>query len=606
MATPTPRAIRIGGAAGFLGDSATSTPQLLRSGVDYLVYDYLAEATMSVLARAMRRRPEAGYARDFTDRIFGPNLRRILATGTKLVTNAGGMNLRACRERMEHIAAEQGVDVRIALVEGDDLRPRLEELAALGLEEMSTRAPTPDPATVLSANAYLGAFPIADALRAGADVVLTGRVVDSALTLGPLVHEFDWGTEDHDLLAAGSLAGHVIECGAQATGGLFTDWEQVPDWAHIGYPIAECHADGRFLITKPEGTGGLCTPATVAEQILYEIDDPQRYTLPDVVCDFAHVEVSPAGRDRVEVTGARGRPPTSTYKVCVTHEDGYRSIVVSPVVGRDAARKAERQAAAVIERTEEMLADLGFPPYRAHRVEALGAEASYGPHARTRETREVACRISVEHAQRDALEPFLREVNSPTTSMSVGTTGWFGAPPTTAPVVRVASFLLDKREVTAEVTVGEETRAAAVPTQGGFDPAEIARPTVETTAADSDAATTVPLIAVAHGRSGDKGDGFNIGIIARRPAHLTVLRAVLTEEAVAAHLRHEFNDPSQAQVARYELPGLHALNFVFTQALGGGQFASLRLDPLAKGKAQQLLDMEVRVPAWVAEDVATC
>ncbi len=601
----TDRAIRIGGAAGFLGDSATSTPQLLRAGVDYLVYDYLAEATMSVLARAMRRRPEAGYARDFTERIFGPNLAELVATGTKVVTNAGGMNPRACRERMQQLAAEQGLEVRIALVEGDDLRPRLEELAATGVREMSTGAPLPDPDAVLSANAYLGAFPIAEALRAGADVVLTGRVVDSALTLGPLVHEFGWGPGDHDLLAAGSLAGHVIECGAQATGGLFTDWEQVPDWAHIGYPIAECHADGRFVVTKPEGTGGLCTPATVTEQILYEIEDPQRYTLPDVVCDFAQVEVTSAGEDRVEVTGVRGRAPTSTYKVCLTHEDGYRSIVVSPVVGRDAARKAERQAAAVIERTEEMLADSGYPPYRAHRIEALGAEASYGPHARARDTREVACRISVEHEQRDALEPFLREVNSPVTSMSVGSTGWYGSPPTTSPVVRVASFLLDKAHVTAEVSLGEDTWSAVVPTHGGFDPAEITRPTVETATTGSQATTTVPLIAVAHGRSGDKGDGFNIGIIARRPEQLPVLRAVLTEEAVAAHLRHEFNDPDRARVVRYELPGLHALNFVFAEALGGGQFASLRMDPLAKGKAQQLLDMEVTVPAWAVEDAAT-
>jgi hypothetical protein len=597
--------IRIGGAAGFLGDSATSTPQLLRAGVDYLVYDYLAEATMSVLARALRRRPEAGFARDFTDRVWAPNLRELVASGTTVVTNAGGMNPRACRDRMEQLAAEQGVDIRIALVEGDDLRPRLQELAAAGLVEMSTGLPLPDPAAVLSANAYLGAFPIADALRAGADVVLTGRVVDSALTLGPLIHEFGWGPEQYDLLAAGSLAGHVIECGAQATGGLFTDWEEVPDWAHIGYPIAECRADGHVQITKPQGTGGLCTPATVTEQILYEIEDPQRYVLPDVVCDFAQVEVAAVDEARVEVTGVRGHPPTATSMVCVTHEDGFRSIVISPVVGRDAAHKAERQAAAVIERTEEMLAAQGYPPYRAHRIEALGAEASYGPHARTRDTREVACRISVEHDQREALEPFLREVNSPVTSMAVGSTGWFGSPPTTAPVVRVSSYLLDKREVTAQVVLGDRATTCNVASGGGFDPAAIERPVVEPAPAPPADSPTVPLIAVAHGRSGDKGDGFNIGIVARRAEYLPALRAALTEDAVAEHLRHEFNDPATGRVVRYELPGLLSMNFVFAEALGGGQFASLRLDPLAKGKAQQLLDMEIRVPAWMAQEVAS-
>ena len=594
----TDRMVRIGGASGFLGDSAISTPQLLAAGVDYLVYDYLAEATMSLLARVQRKRPDAGYARDFTDRIWARNLAGIARRGTKVVTNAGGTNPRACRDRMLELAAEQGVDVRIAVVEGDDVRGDLPQLR--DVREMSTGAPLPDLDRVLSANAYLGAFPIAAALAAGADVVVTGRVVDSACTLGALVHEFGWRPADHDLLAAGSLAGHVLECGAQATGGLFTDWEDVADWADVGYPVAECRADGTFVVTKPNGTGGLCTPATVTEQILYEIEDPQRYVLPDVVCDFARVEVRDAGPDRVEVRGAVGRPPTGTAKVCLTHQDGYRSIVVSPVVGRDAARKAERQAAAILERTGRMLAAEGLGPYRATRVEALGAEASYGPHARTRDTREVACRIAVEHESEEGLEPFLREVNSPATSMSVGTTGWFGAPPTGGPVIRVFSFLLEKSQVRPTVDLDDRTWDVEVPTEGGFDPSTIDRPVPGESPPWDEPTVTVPLIAVAHGRSGDKGDGFNIGIVARRPEDLSVLRRVLTAERVAAHLAHEFNDPSQAKVERYELPGLHALNFVFAQALGGGQFASLRLDALAKGKAQQLLDMEVDVPGSVA------
>lgn len=604
MATSSERIVRVGGAAGFLGDSATSTPQLLRGGVDYLIYDYLAEATMSVLARASRKRPNAGYARDFTERIWAQNLAALAERGVKVVTNAGGMNPRACRDRMEEIAIEQGGKLRIAVVEGDDLRAELHELAAEGTREMATGEPLPDPGSVLSANVYLGAFPIAEALDKGADVVITGRVVDSALTLGPLIHEFGWGPDEHDRLAAGSLAGHVIECGAQATGGLFTDWEDVPDWAHIGYPIAECTEDGGFVVTKPDGTGGLCTPATVAEQVVYEIEDPQRYVLPDVVCDFSRVETVAAGPDRVEVRGARGRARTSTYKVCLTHEDGYRSIVVSPVVGRDAVHKAERQAAAVIERTQEMLAEQGYAPYRAYRIEPLGAEITYGPHARSRHTRETACRISVEHDDEAALEPFLREVVSPATSMSVGTTGWYGSPPTVAPVMRVFSFLLDKERVRPLITIGDESWTAAVAT-GGFEPSNIDRPVVEEAPTSEEPTVTLPLIELAHGRSGDKGDGFNIGIIARRPEHLPVLRKVLTEEAVATHLTHEFNDPTSAKVERYELPGLNAMNFVCAEALGGGQFASLRVDPLAKGKAQQLLDMEITVPVSVVDEADT-
>ena len=601
MSNEPDRVVRIGGASGFLGDSAISTPQLLGAGVDYLVYDYLAEVTMSLLARVQRKRPEAGYARDFTERVWKPNLRTIADRGVKLLANAGGMNPHACRDRMLRIAAEQGVDVRIAVVEGDDLRDALHELTREDPREMSTGDPLPDLDSVLSANAYLGAVPIARALAAGADAVVTGRVVDSAVTLGALLHEFGWSTDDHDLLAAGSLAGHVLECGAQATGGLFTDWEEVGDWTDVGYPIAECRADGGFTVTKPEGTGGLCTAATVTEQILYEIEDPQRYVLPDVVCDFARVEVRDAGPQRAEVRGAVGRPPTDTYKVCLTYEDGYRSIVVSPVVGRDAPRKAERQATAIIERTQRMLADAGLAPYRDWRVEALGAEATYGPHARARGTREVACRIAVEHEEQAGLEPFLREVNSPATSMSVGTTGWFGAPPTSGPVIRVFSFLVDKTRVPTFVDLAGERRPVAVPTGGGFDPSTIDRPHVETGTDPGEETGTVPLVAIAHGRSGDKGDGFNIGIVARRPQDLPLLRRLLTAETVAAYMAHEFNDPAQAKVERYELPGLHALNFVFPRALGGGQMASLRVDALAKGKAQQLLDMEVTVPASVAQ-----
>jgi len=430
------RTVQIGGAGGFLGDSQTAAPQLLATGrLDYMVLDYLAEATMSLLARAQRKHPEGGYARDFTDWVWKDNLQALKAGGVKVITNAGGLNPVACRARMERIAAEAGLEFRIAIVEGDDLRPRASDFA--GVREMFSGAAAPETSQVLSVNAYFGARPIADALAAGAEVVITGRVVDSALVLGPLVHEFGWAWDDYDRLAQGSLCGHVLECGAQATGGLFTDWESVPDWAHIGYPIAECAEDGSFVVTKPEGSGGLCSGPTVAEQILYEVGDPQSYALPDVICDFSGVTVRDVGDQRVRVAGARGRAPSGAYKVCLTHQDGWRLIAPMPVVGRDAARKAERQAAAVIERVEELLRARNLGPFRAVRIEPLGAETTYGAQARMRETREVVCRIGVEHEDPAALDVLLRELDSPTTSMSVGTTGWFGGRPAPGPVVRV-------------------------------------------------------------------------------------------------------------------------------------------------------------------------
>lgn len=592
--------VRIGGAGGFLGDSSVAAPQLLRGGnLDYMILDYLAEATMSSLGQLRAARPDQGYARDFTDWVWKDNLRELKAQGVKIVTNAGGLNARTCRERMEKLAAEAGLSFKIAIVEGDDLAPRLEELQGRGLSEMFTDAPFPEPKKVFSANAYFGAEPIAAALAAGADMVITGRVVDSALTLGPLIHEFGWSLDDYDRMSAGSLAGHVIECGAQATGGLFTDWELVPDWAHIGYPVIECHEDGSFVVTKPAGTGGLVSTAAVAEQILYEVGDPQGYALPDVVCDFTELKVEQVGEHRVKVSGAKGYAPTDRYKVCVTWGDGFRFIGASPVVGRDAAAKGQRQSEAMLERVGEMLRDRNLPPLRDSRVEILGAEASYGANARpqAQAAREVVCRIGAEHEDAAALGLMMREFASPTTSMSVGTTGWFGGAPTITPVSRVFSILLPRQEIAATVSIGDQTLTItpASPPEA-FDKAKVVAPPVPADPADEDDLVTVPLIDVAWARSGDKGDAFNVGVIARKPDLLPWIRKGLTEAVVKTWYAHEFEGAVDPKVVRYELPGMDALNFHCIQALGGGQFSSLRLDPLAKGKAQQLLDIEIQVP----------
>ena len=594
------KVVRIGGAGGFLGDSSVAAPQLLAGGkLDYMILDYLAEATMAPLGQLKQVRPDQGYARDFTEWVWKDNLREFKEQGVRLVTNAGGVNPEACRARMEAIAAEVGLSFRIAIVTGDDLIARVPDFAASGTTEMFSGAPFPDPSKVWTANAYLGGGPIAAALAAGVDVVITGRVVDSALTLGPLMHEFGWGPDDHDRLSAGSLAGHVIECGAQATGGLFTDWEKVPDWAHIGYPIIECHADGDFIVTKPDGTGGLVSPAAVSEQILYEVGDPQAYALPDVVCDFSQLKVTAEGEHRVRVSNAKGYPPTGKLKTCVTYENGHRFIGIMPVVGRDAARKAQAQADAVLTRVGEMLRGRNLPPLRDTRVELLGTEASYGAQANPAlsSSREVIARIGAEHDDAEALGILMREFDSPTTSMSVGSTGWFGARPTISPVAQVFSFLVDGSSVEPRVSLGAETLSVQNPAPATpFTPNMITRPVVKDGPADEDDLVEVPLIEVAWARSGDKGDAFNVGVIARRPELLPWIRAALTEDAVKAFFAHEFEGATHPEVRRYELPGMNAINLHCIQSLGGGQFASLRLDPLAKGKGQQLLDMKVKVP----------
>jgi hypothetical protein len=599
------KTIRIGGAGGFLGDSSIAAPQLIEGGnVDYLIFDYLAEVTMSILTKTKSKDPTAGYPRDFTDWVWKDNVRALADKGIKLVTNAGGVNPRACRARMEELAAAQGVSLKIAIVEGDDLMDRIPALAGTGVQEMYSGETFPEVSAVTSANVYLGGRPIADALALGADVVITGRVVDSALTLGILEHEFGWKDDDFDRLSAGSLAGHINECGAQCTGGLFTDWQDVPDWAHIGYPVLECHEDGSFIVSKPEGTGGLISVGTVGEQMLYEVGDPQAYLLPDVACDFSQVQMEQVGENLVRVSGAKGRNPTDTYKVCTTFLDGYRAVGVSPVLGMDAAAKAQRQADAIIERTEELLRDRNYGPWRATHVDTLGTETTYGGHARTANTREVVCKVTVEHEDRTALDVFNREFYSPMTSMSVGTTGWPSGRPTISPIIRLFSFPIDKNELNVQIDLAGDTKSVEVAKTGGFDLSQVDRPNLADDANLPSDTKYVRLVDLAWGRSGDKGDKFNVGIIARKPEYYPYIRRALTEERVMDWFRHEFERDRDAnpditpnpRVERFEVPGTHALNFLCHEALGGGGVATMRLDQLGKGKAQQLLEMYVEVP----------
>ena len=370
----TERIVRIGGASGAWGDSPMAIPQLLREEVDYLMMDYLAEVTMSLLARAKKKSPDGGYPPDFVG-YLAPYLKTIKDRKIRVVSNAGGVNPRACKQAIEAIAEKAGVSLRIAVVEGDDLMPMLEELRADGTREAVSGAPLP--ATLLTANAYLGALPIKAALAQGAEIVITGRCVDSALALGILMHEFGWREDDYDSLAAGTLVGHLLECGPQATGGLFTDWEDVPDWHNIGYPIAECRADGTFVVTKPAGTGGLVSVPSVAEQVLYEIEDPAAYRLPDVTADFSMVHLESVGPHQVSVSGARGRAPSTQYKVSATYQDGFRAVAMVAIVGFDAARKAERTADALIARARMLFKEQGLRDFSSTHIEVLGAEASY-------------------------------------------------------------------------------------------------------------------------------------------------------------------------------------------------------------------------------------
>ena len=582
--------MRIGGASGFWGDSSVGAPQLARLGrVDYLVFDYLAELTMSILAAVRSKDPELGYATDFVNVTLKAILKDVAAQGIRIVSNAGGVNPQACARAIGALAAEQGLHLKIAVVEGDDVMPLLPQLREGGITELQSGAPLP--AKLLTANAYLGALPIKRALDGGAQIVVTGRCVDSAVTLGALMHEFGWALESYDLLAQGSLAGHIIECGCQATGGLHTDWEAVPDWAHIGYPVVECRADGSFMVTKPPGTGGLVNTAVIGEQMLYEIGDPRRYLLPDVTCDFSRVTLEQLGEHRVQVRGARGLAPGPQYKVSSTYADGFRCTAQLTLVGMDAARKAQRTGEAILERTRDLFAQHGLADYSRTLIEVLGSEqGNFGPQARTQDVREAVLRVAVMHPQKAALDLFAREIAPAGTSWSPGTTGADGRP-RPSPAIKQFAFLLDKTSIAPRVVMGDEVTAVIVPSGQGPLPSPPAQEAAPAFRMDGPC-LQLPLIRLAWGRSGDKGDNSNIGIIARRPEWLPLLRDQLTEARVAAWLAHLV----QGTVTRFELPGIHALNFLCTRALDGGGMASLRNDPLGKGMAQILLSMPVTVP----------
>ncbi len=587
------KTIKIGGASGFWGDSNVAAAQLMGSKqLDYLVFDYLAEITMSIMARARAKDPEQGYAHDFVSVTLKRLLPQIAEQGVRVVSNAGGVNCLACAKAIEALIAEAGLSLKVATVTGDDLIGRVEELRAAGTTEMfSGEAMPPE---FMSVNAYLGAFPIAEALAKGADIVITGRVVDSAVTLGPCIHEFGWTPEDYDKLAGGSLAGHIIECGAQASGGLFTDWEKTTPWENIGYPIAEVEADGSFHVTKPDGTGGLVSRQTVAEQLVYEIGDPQAYILPDVVCDFSQVVADDVGENRVRVHGTKGTAPTDRLKVSATYRDGFRIGAYVSIRGMDADKKAQATADAVLTRAAGVLKRMGAPGFTETSVEILGAEAGYGPHARVTSPREVVLKLAAKHPVPDALMMLLRELTSSGTSMAAGTSGMGGNRPKPSPVVRLFSMTVARDSVVPTVTMGADSWEA--PFVGGtpLDEAAIVRPTIDDAPAPAKT-KEVPLIAIAHGRSGDKGADANIGIIARKPEYYPILRRELTAERVREYMSFCVD----GDVARYDLPGICGVNFLLQDALGGGGIASLRNDPQGKAYAQILLEMPIAVPEGI-------
>ena len=601
------KVIRIAGASGFWGDAARATPQLLKDeNVDFIVYDYLAEITMSIMARARAKNPDAGYALDFVSAAMKPNLKEIARQGVRIVSNAGGVNPQACANALRGVIADLGLSLKVACILGDDMISQRDKVAAHGYKEMFSGDDFPDVEKVASINAYLGAFPVARALKEGADIVVTGRCVDSAVTLGVCIDAFGWGRDDLDQLAMGSLAGHILECGPQATGGNFTDWELSNNLENIGYPIAAIKTDGSFVCSKPEGTGGLISVGTIAEQMVYEIGDPQAYILPDVVCDFSNVTLTEVGENLIEVTGATGLPAPDTYKVCSTYADQFRGGTTMTFYGFDADKKANKLAAAIFTASRRTLKMFGLEDYSETSVELIGAESQYGANAAVANCRELSMKIAVKHADPAGIGILLKECVGLGLATPPGLSGFAGARPKPSPVVRLFSFALSKGNLPIQVEL-DGTYIDCPDSQGTpLNLDQIVRPQAPI-GPDHRDMVSVPLIKLALARSGDKGNKANVGIIARDPEYLPYIFDALTVQVVAERFSHFLPEgavqKSDCYVERYLMPGSNAINFLIHDVLGGGGMASIRNDPQGKGFGQLMLDASIPVSAAIAAEI---
>jgi hypothetical protein len=601
--------IRIANAGGYWGDD----PFALRRQVcgplklDYVSIDFLAEITMSILQKQKQKDPKMGYAGDFISQL-APLLKTCKERGIKIITNAGGVNPQACAEALFELARKVGVDLRVALVEGDDIAARLPEIVkqpGCAMKNMETGEKFDDVVSkVLSANVYFGAMPVVEALKNNPDIIICGRVTDTGITLAAMIHEFGWQQSDYEKLSHGIVAGHIIECGAQATGGNFTDWKKVKNFVDVGFPILECEADGSFVVTKHPGSGGLVSVQTVREQLLYEMGHPQSYITPDVIADFTSIQLNQEGEDRVRISGVTGRLPTDLLKVSVAYSDGFKASGTLIVSGPDARAKAEVFAEIMWQKLSAELSRAGLPQCRKTMTEFIGDDSTHrglSPHS---SAKEVLVRFGALADEKATLQVFRKILPSLILSGPSGVAVTGGAP-IISDVVSYWPALIPQDVALGRVWVGEVTQTKKDvtvlaqseelnwPQTGGTADISIA-PQDGHSCKRIDLSKTkrLPLWSIAHARSGDKGDTANIGLIARSPECYAWLRENVSAELVKGW----FATICQGQVTRYNVPNLWSLNFLLEESLDGGGTMSLCIDAQGKTLSQALLRCEMEIP----------
>lgn len=448
--------IRIASGQGFWGDLPNAPINQVKNGpIDYLVMDYLAEVTMSIMQKQKMRNEHYGYARDFVE-VIEAILPEIAEKGIKVISNAGGVNPEACKDALLKVTKGQGhKDIKVAVVDGDDILDDIDALIDEGhhLNNMETGEPVETVKDkLLSANVYFGCRPVVEALKQDADIVITGRVTDTGLTLAPMVHEFGWSFDDYDKMSAGTIAGHIIECGGQVSGGNFTDWQTVEDFVNIGFPIIEAYPDAEFYVTKHNGTGGLINEMTVKEQLMYEIGDPAEYITPDVIADFTSVHLEQDGKNRVKVWGIKGRPETDTYKISASYNDGYKISSTLVYSWPDALKKAVKAGEILKGRADEL--GLHFDEYRVEYIGVNGtSEKPVTEEDFEEDYDEVQLRVSASSQNREDLNRFGKEVAPLILTGPSGVTGFAGGRPKASDIVAYWPALLDKDAVSPRVRI---------------------------------------------------------------------------------------------------------------------------------------------------------
>ncbi len=584
--------IRVGNAQAFWGDRPSAAIEILAQvpELDYLTMDYLAEVSMSILALQRERNPQLGYAQDFVEVVRGLAAYWNSGGRCRLIANAGGLNpmqcARACAASLEKAGCRS---MKIGVVGGDDVLNALlacgpNSAAFCNLDSSLSVSTIQD--RLVTANAYQGCQGIVAALQAGADIVITGRVADPSMVVAPCVYEFGWGSDDWDRLAGATVAGHLLECGTHVTGGISTDWLEVPDPTHLGFPIAEIQNDGSCTITKSDCSGGYVTPETVKEQLIYEIGNPAEYLSPDCQVSFLGLEVKSTGKDRVSVRGAKGFASPSTLKVSATYRDGYRAAGTLTLFGPNALEKGKRCGAMVLERLRE-----AGHTYRDSIVECLGNAESVPVTPLIADggaLNEIVLRIAVESDSKDAVEQFSRELMPLITAGPQGTTGYAEGRPRVHGVIRYWPCMINASLVqpiltylSSKDTSKDRSHPAIWPPANSRFPQLESEP--KPTPIPCSFAQANRLRDIAYGRSGDKGTGANVGIIVRSMDQFEELKAWLTAERV----KQFFELIGVVSVERFEMPNIGGLNFVIKGILRRG----LRNDAQGKALAQALLFM---------------